>query len=174
MVQDLSTRPQAPALEDSVKDAAVGTPRVVSRVPIPFLIKCGCAFMALWAVTMYVTAAVVLVGAAIDAVLNGVRPVGVIGDELLGASWFTLLMVVSGPFAWGVWKERAWTRHVAMAFWIGWMLIVMGGMILEPHSDDARMLLYGLICACIAVWYFYRKPSVVLYYDQLRARGRGA
>ncbi len=47
-------------------------------------------------------------------------------------------------------------------------------MILEPHSDDARTLLYGLIGAGTAGWYFYWKRNVVLYYDELSVRGRGA
>jgi len=130
--------------------------------------------MAIWAVTMYLTAAVVLVGAAIDAIINGLGPLGVTGDVFLFASGFVVFAAISGPFAWGVWKERPWTREAAMAFWVGLVLVQVGGMILEPHSDDVRALLYLLSGGAIAVWYFYRKRNVVLYYDELEARGRGA
>ena len=159
-----------------MSDSAVRTPRVSTRVPIPLLIKCGWAFMALWAGTMYVTTVVVLFGATIGAIVNGLESGSFRGtsDDILLTSWFILFAAVSGPFAWGVWKERAWTREAAMAFWIGLVLIVVAGMILEPHSDDARMLLYGLIGAGTAGWYFYRKRNVVLYYDELTVRGRGA
>jgi hypothetical protein len=159
-----------------VSDSAVRTPRVSGRVAIPLLIKCAWVFMAVWAGTIYVTAVVVLIGATIDAIVNGLGSGSLNGtrDDLLLAFWFTLFGAVSGPFAWGVWKERAWTREAAMAFWIGWGLIVVAGMILEPHSDDTRTLLYGLIGAVTAGWYFYRKRNVVLYYEELSVRGRGA
>jgi hypothetical protein len=125
---------------------------------------------------MYVTAVVVLFGATLDAIVNGLGAGSFPGtrDDLLLIFWFIVFAAVSGPFAWGVWKERAWTREAAMAFWIGWVLVVVAGMILEPHSDDARMLLYGLIGTGTAGWYFYRKRNVVLYYDELTVRGRGA
>ena len=153
------------------------TPPVLTRASVPLLIKCGWAFMAIWAVTMYLTSAVVLVGATIDAFINGLGPTSVTGvtrDFMLDASAFIVFAAVSGPFAWGVWKERSWTREVAMAFWIGLVLVALAGMVLQPHSDDMRALLYLLIGAGSAAWYFYRKRSVVVYYDELRARRRGA
>ena len=156
--------------------SAVPTPRVSSRVPIPLLIKCGWAFMAIWAVTMYVTAAVVLVGATIDAIVNGLGPTRVTRGVIVDVSGFILFAAVSGPFAWGVWKERPWTREVAMAFWVCAVLISVAQVILEPTqlAQDARGILWPLIWAAMAVWYFYRKRDVVRYYDDLRARERGA
>ena len=130
--------------------------------------------MAIWAVTMYLTAALVLVGATINVIVNGLGRTSVTRDDMLYASYFTVFAAVSGPFAWGVWKERSWTREVAMAFWIGLVLVALAGMVLQPHSDDMRALLYLLIGAGSAAWYFYRKRSVVVYYDELRARRRGA
>jgi CHASE2 domain-containing sensor protein len=157
-----------------VSDSADRAPLVSGRVPIPLLIKCGWAFMGLWAGTMYITAGVVLFGAAIDAIANGLAPIRMTRDDILDASGFIVFAAVSGPFAWGVWKERSWTREAVMAFWSCLVLIVVAGMFLQPHSDDARTLLYVLICAGFAVWYFYGKRNVVLYYDELRVRARGA
>lgn len=158
-----------------MNDSAIRTPPVSARVPIPLLIKCGWVLMVIWAVTIYATAAVVLVGATMDAIVNGLGPIGAVArDDIVEASGFIVFAAVSGPFAWGVWKERSWTREVAMAFWIGLALIVVAGMFLDPRSDDVRTLLYVLICAGIAVWCFYRKRNVVLYYDELKARERGA
>lgn len=155
-------------------DSIVHSPRPGGRVPIPLLIKCGWAFMAFWAGTMYVTAAVLLVGATVDAIVNGMGPTSVTRDDIVLVFGFLVFAAVSGPFAWGVWKQRSWTREVAIAFWVGLVLTVVTGMILTPHSDDVRTLLYVLSCAGVAVWYFYRKRNVVLYYDELEARGRGA
>lgn len=165
----------ARALEgQSLSDTVVRTPRVPSRVPIPLLIKCGWVFMVIWAVTIYVTAAVVLVGAAIDVIVNGVGPMRGTEGDFLTVFVFVVFAASSGPFAWGVWTERPWTREVAMAFWVGLSLAQAAGIVLEPHSDDARALLYLLSGGAIAVWYFYRKRNVVLYYDELEARGRSA
>ena len=161
---------------ESVSDSAVRAPRVPGRIPIPFLIKCGWAFMALWAVTMYVTAAFVLVGATIDAIVNGLPPTRVTKDDILLGSGFILFAAVSGPFAWGVWKERPWTRETAMAFWVGMVLIAVAQAILKPipSLEDVREILWTLIGAATAAWYFYRQQDVVLYYKELAARERGA
>ena len=160
-----------------MRDSAVRAAHASSRVPIPLLVKCGWALTAIWAVTMYVTAAVVLIGAAIDAVVNGLPPTSPpTKDDILLGSGFILFAAVSGAFTWGVWKQRAWTREVAMAFWVLLLPILLAEVILEPaqFSRDVRGILTTVILAAIAVWYFYWKRNVVLYYDELKSRERGA
>jgi len=159
-----------------VTDSIVHTPRVPSRLPIPLLIKCGWALMALYGLT----AVVLLSFAAVDAVAHGTFTIASLRtpvEEWLVAAPYIVLAALSGPFVWGVWKERPWTREVAMAFWICWVLMVVAATIVDP-PERTKGLLWLLFWAIVppvpAVLYFYGKRNVVLYYDELRVRGRGA
>ena len=76
-------------------------------------------------------------------------------------------LVLAGV-AYGFWKERSWTRHVAVSSWVlsGAFLIVQWG---ASNLGDLlfSLTLSTLIPLGIAIWYFYFKPNVVAYFQEL-------
>jgi hypothetical protein len=101
-------------------------------------------------------------------------PDGVVTDlhrfRLVASTLFLVLGIALLTIAWGFWAERVWSRHVTVAFWpacaLGtlWLLSVTdgveGGLLFSASA--------ALFFALVAAWYFYVKPDVRAYFDELR------
>lgn len=78
-----------------------------------------------------------------------------------------LLFAFAGAFmsaiAWGFWKEHPVTRHLAVSYF------VVVSAIKNPLSEN---MLYALVLTAFPAWYFYFKPNVVAYYEELKRPGR--
>lgn len=90
-------------------------------------------------------------------------------DFLIKMIPFILLYLAAAPIAYGLWKERPWTRPLLIAFFS----IPEFGKYLTPRWSEApahaiiprfilSAALIGLLC-----WYLYRKRNVVRYYNVL-------
>lgn len=75
------------------------------------------------------------------------------------------LLIVSILAAYGLAKDRHWSRWVVMG------LLVLGVILIPPPF--ASTLNYWLSggFAVFGYWYLYHKPNVVAYYDAIRSRG---
>lgn len=77
------------------------------------------------------------------------------------------LMPLAGLVSWGLWRRRAWVRHVmfvgalAVAF-----LQATGGA--PDATGRRRLLLLALPDVLLPGWYLYYKPNVVAYFRKLR------
>ncbi len=82
---------------------------------------------------------------------------------------FLPFMVVSVPLllaiAYGFWKDRPWSRHAAVSFWVveGWFLMMSEG-------SGPEGLIPSLIGLGITIWYFYVRPNVVAYYRAIATK----
>lgn len=61
----------------------------------------------------------------------------------------------------GFWRERPWSRHLVMVFWLLPMVLILA------VSPDGLAIGELMINAAIAGWYFYFKRNVVDYYQAL-------
>lgn len=152
-------------------DHAMPTP---TRLKVPFLITCGMAFMAFFAGV----AAIVLPMFLLITLFSGgpftVDGAPVTKSEFLAtvAPIFGVMLPVAaaaGLFAWGVWKEKSWTREVAMTFWGLCLVIGIGQLVFMPdqRAEAFQGLASTVILILVAVWYFYMKKNVVSYYRDL-------
>jgi hypothetical protein len=162
-------------------DSAVGIERAPTRLQIPFLITCGMAFMAFFAAVAAVALVFFLVLILFSSGPFTIDGAPVTKGAFLSVALPIFLVIVpvaalAGAFAWGVWKEHAWTREAAMAFWACSVLVSIGQLIVVPdqRSEALQGLFSVFIIVPLALWYFYRKRSVVLYYRELKDRQRGA
>jgi len=90
-------------------------------------------------------------------------------DFLIKMLPFILLYLTAVPIAYGLWKERPWTRPLLIAFFS----IPEFGKYFTPrwsgapaHAFIPRFLLSALLIGLLA-WYLYRKRNVVRYYNAL-------
>ena len=156
-------------------------PRTPTRLRVPFLITCGMAFMAFFAgvagiiIPLFVAIALFSRG---PFTVNG-APVTrseflLTVAPILGA--MVPVAVTAGLFAWGVWKERPWTREVAIGFWALCLVISIGqvAFMREQRAEAVQGLVSTLILILVALWYFYVKGNVVTYYRDLANLKRAA
>lgn len=90
-------------------------------------------------------------------------------DFLLKMLPFILLYLAAAPIAYGLWRERAWTRPLLLAFFG----IPELGKYLMPRWQEApahalipRFILSAVLVGLLS-WYLYRKRNVVRYYNAL-------
>lgn len=90
-------------------------------------------------------------------------------DFLIKMLPFILLYLAAAPIAYGLWKERAWTRPLLVAFFA----IPEFGKYLTPRWSDApahafipRFILSVVLIGLLS-WYLYRKRNVVRYYNDI-------
>ena len=80
------------------------------------------------------------------------------------------------------WKDLAWARPVVMVFWSLQALLAIAATFLtagQPFGGPVGIQERGcsfdftwIIGMAFAGWYFYTKPNVAAYYDQLERRAR--
>lgn len=90
-------------------------------------------------------------------------------DFLVKMLPFILLHLAAVPIAYGLWKERPWTRPLLVAFFA----IPEFGKYLTPRWSEApahaiipRFILSALLIGFLS-WYLYRKQNVVRYYNAI-------
>lgn len=90
-------------------------------------------------------------------------------DFLMKMLPFILLYVAAVPIAYGLWKERAWTRPLLIAFFS----IPEFGKYLTPRWSAAPAhafiprFIFSMVLIGLLSWYLYRKRNVVRYYNTL-------
>ncbi len=82
---------------------------------------------------------------------------------ILGIFWGGMLLAI----AYGFWKEKPWSRHLVIGYWLIAYLSVL--VRLWMYGDTLQPILMAefvphTIFLAIATWYFYLKPNVVDYY----------
>lgn len=90
-------------------------------------------------------------------------------DFLIKMFPFILLYLAAAPIAYGLWKERPWTRPLLVAFFA----IPEFGKYLTPRWSEApahafipRFILSAILIGLLG-WYLYKKRNVVRYYNAL-------
>jgi hypothetical protein len=90
-------------------------------------------------------------------------------DFLVKMLPFILLYLAAAPIAYGLWKERPWTRPLLVAFFA----IPEFGKYLTPrwsgapaHAFIPRFILSAVLIGLL-IWYLYKKRNVVRYYEDL-------
>lgn len=75
-----------------------------------------------------------------------------------------VLLVVSIAIAYGLAKDRHWSRWMMMG------LLVLGVVTLPftPELASGGMYAASIALAVFGWWYLYRKPNVVGYYEEIR------
>ena len=78
--------------------------------------------------------------------------------------------------AYGLWKERPWSRAAMMGFWAAGIIATAAIYYVTGISRDdaiAALVSYALVMA-IAWWYLYSKKSVVEYFRAIAAKSQGS
>ena len=152
-----------------------------TRLQMPFLLLCGTGLTAFYAVL----GSVVVAGMALIAGL-GNGPFTVDGHPATKAQFwafvwpllltFAILAAGAWAFTFAIWQERPWSRPLAVGLWVFPVLLAAGEPLYSPDSKDQwpMNLVATLLCAGVAIWYFYGQRSVVEYYDHLARRTRAA
>jgi hypothetical protein len=142
------------------------------RIEMPFLLQCGMALSTL--ITMLGTAILGLFGLALVLdrrfTIDG-RPVS--REAFLHQTWWmypalALICIVTGAIAYGLRRERAWSRLAILSFWVVNALCGTFGSWISGDSlqsaDVPQFAAFYLVLAGIASWYLYAKRDVRAYY----------
>lgn len=147
------------------------------RLRMPFLLLCGTGFFTFFAGL----SSLVVVFISLVAGL-GHGPFTVDGRqatkaEFWAASWPVLAVFgVLAFFAWvfvlAAWNERPRSREFGMVLWFVLTLIVAAVQLFAPipMSDWIADIVGVVAGGAFALWYLYRKHSVVDYYNRLQQR----
>ncbi len=137
----------------------------------PRLIKLGMVGSLVGAAFMPVFLVFALFGPEMGTYLINNQPVDRETFQKFFIANFLPFVVVSGPLlvaiAYGFWKDRPWSRHAAVSFW------VVEGMFLMRSGGSGQDLTPTLIAFAIAMWYFYVRPNVVAYYRAIATKPGG-
>lgn len=146
----------------------------MSRAEMPLSLKLGLVASGLLA-GIGVVVAVFAVGMA----LFGSGPFAVAGEPVSRSEYLTTMMplllvhtvfvILFAAVAYGLWKERPWSRHVMMAVWgllAAFLVITVSA---DQQLNPAALLSSGLYALLwlMAWWHLYRKPDLVAYYDSI-------
>ncbi|HEX6368024.1 MAG TPA: hypothetical protein VF006_03760 [Longimicrobium sp.] len=84
--------------------------------------------------------------------------------QLFGVVMLLMGSLPAGVLAWGLWRERSWTRAGLLIWWIGLSAVVAAlGRWLPPMVGVVGVL--GLLLYAPAFWwYLFRKRTVAEYY----------
>jgi len=107
-----------------------------------------------------------------DFTLNGQS---VTASEFLGAVGvpFATLAVLSFLIGYSIWKERAWSRWVIVAFWADEIALGLGlALGLGDAFSVSQALISGSFPLLLSAWYLFGKENVVEYYRGLEIRKR--
>jgi len=93
-------------------------------------------------------------------------------EFLVRAGWvFFLIGGLLAAIGLGLWRERAWTRPLMMAYWpLSAVLTYAPAWSGGRATDLSGLLVFNAIVAALAWWYLYRKNNVVAYYQALERR----
>jgi hypothetical protein len=72
------------------------------------------------------------------------------------------LLVVSIAVAYGLAKDRYWSRMMMMT------LLILGVVLIPPPMANPAMYALSVALAVFGWWYLYRKPNVTAYYSAIR------
>lgn len=86
---------------------------------------------------------------------------------LRGLSLNLLVSLVFGAIAFGLWKERRWTRPLIV---IGFVAIVILSFGWPPSASEWVRHAFEFAALAFLVWYLYFKQDVVAYYQRLQER----
>ena len=144
------------------------------RLQMPFLMTVGMAFSALFAGSCALGLVFSLLGTLLGFGSYHINEQEVTASEFLltGAPFLLLFGALTGAIAYGLRKERLWTRKLVIVFWL-LVSAIMIGFTVGGRSSDTTLLeaiLWSVIYLGTTAAYFYLKPSVVQYYNTLRTR----
>jgi len=137
-----------------------------SRVQMPLLLLMGMA------------------GSVISSVMAGIAVLSIVfsqksifwsgGEQVSRAQFFSeggyllfLVPVLLGGISYGLWKERAWTRHLMVLCWVVLVIPSVIGLLLGTFDRERHLA--ALILLPVVIWYLYFKRSVVSYYRVVNA-----
>ena len=151
---------------------------------MPFLLLCGMGFSAFFAgVGTFVLTLMVPI------MVFGNGPFTSNGVEVDKATFLRdaaptflimpLFLALYGAVAYGLWKERPWTRTVMAGCWVALVVASILATFLVPSEDsDAVISVTSMVLMTgFAAWYLYGKGSVIAYYraiEEQDARRRAA
>jgi hypothetical protein len=144
---------------------------------MPFLLLCGMGFSAFFAslgtLIFIPMALVMLLGdgpfRSNDVVVDKAT---FLADAAPLLIIFPIVLAAYGTVAYGLWKERRWTRTVIMGFWAVLFAGMVGVAVFVPSGDQnvVGSLISFLFMWGIAAWYCYGKRSVLEYYQAIEAQ----
>jgi hypothetical protein len=90
----------------------------------------------------------------------------------IAAPLVAVIGVLMACISYGFAKEKAWSRHLVIAMFalIVVYASVFGALNLMHRAIMWRAIINGTLFGGAAVWYFYFKPSVADYFQQLANR----
>ncbi len=152
-------------------------PRVRTRLEMPLLLLCGMGFFAFFTAVGTIAYTFLLLAALAGG--GGFSFNGVPTDRagFFAEAWPTLvafppLLILLGSIAYGLWRERPWSRLAMMGFWAAIVLVSVAAQLFQP--DGTATFLAGLVMTsvmwAVAWWYCYRKRSVAAYYSVIFSR----
>jgi len=142
---------------------------------MPFLLRCGMAFLAVVGAVGVLAVALILLVAPIAGTFVVDDEPATRGQFLSSALPMLLallaLAALALAIAWALWKERPWSRTAILVCWLVGLFTLPG---LVPDASDSRALRSEVttwaVLAALVWWYLYRKRAVAAYYRALIAR----
>ena len=90
--------------------------------------------------------------------------------ELVVLASLAALFAVLGASSLGHYLQRPWSRHLAVAFWpLLWVCLLLQSRWVPGFGANelAIVTVEAFVFAVASAWYFYRRRTVVRYYERL-------
>ncbi|MGH7645773.1 MAG: hypothetical protein ACREMR_09320 [Gemmatimonadales bacterium] len=106
----------------------------------------------------------------------GIGPHRIGGRPVTPEEWLRLagpLLVAAcalmGAIAYSFRTRKPWARHLVMVHWavVGLYALGLGAAGQLSRGLTTRVVVQAVVFGAAAWWYFYRKPNVVAYFNQL-------
>jgi hypothetical protein len=144
---------------------------------MPFLLLCGMGFSAFFTglgMVGFIPMALVMLLGNGPYVSHGVvvDKATFLADAAPLLIALPIVLAVYGAIAYGLWKERPWTRAVMMAYWAVLLVVMLVVAVVGPSTIGSLISSFAAIALCggLAALYLYGKESVVAYYAAIAAQ----
>lgn len=136
------------------------------NVPRPVPLTIGMILANIWG-TVWLLA---LLGAPMNVMTFEMNGEEVSGGEFLKRAGINIAVMVAVSFgiAYGIWKEKAWSRHLMLFFWAVMFVIGIVPLIGIAVPDALIEIIFSwAMGVALSIWYLYGKANVRAYYRRL-------
>jgi len=143
---------------------------VRTRLEMPFLMTLGMAFSALCAGVAAIVLPLTLLGFGSVSLGDSEAAPGL--EWLAAVTLQALVAGLLGAIAYGYRAEKVWARPLAPLFWLISVTYTAATAVVsaDERADMIMASIQCLVFLAAALWYFYRKPAVVAYYQAIERR----
>lgn len=148
-----------------------------TRLQMPLLLMVGMAFSGFFTAIAALVIPLMALSMLFSSHFTDSDGRSVTRAEFFADAWplmlgMTAITAIMGLIAYGLWKERPWSRDFIMAYWL-----VTGGIVVSTQFVSPQPLgeflsgMFGVVVlAVIALWYLYGSEGVQAYYRAVASK----